>query len=414
MPTYTPWFSALCFIDATGYHYPDFPTIYNTLVTQYQGIYGADVYVDPDSMDGQFLAILASGFYDAAASGSATYNSFAPPTAQGYGLARLVKINGLEKEIPSFSTVELTIVGQENTVINNGVAQDELGQQWGLPEQVIIPFGGSIDVVGTALVVGAVFAEANTITTLFTPTNGWQTVNNSGPAIPGAPVETDAQLRIRQSQSTANPALTVVDATAGAIANIPGVTDVVVYENDTGITDGNGIPGHSVQAVVAGSFSNLAVAQAIQLRKTPGAGTSGNTTVNVTDSRGMPLAISFDNVADVTPGADIKVWVQYSPVNAGPNQWSSDYIPLIQAAVASAINNAGIGALKTNGQINYTTLFAPAYLNGEIQGQSYVIVELTIAYNGGSYAASNIDIAFNQLPVCIAGTDVTVSTSPHT
>lgn len=403
----------LVWIDATGYHYEDQPSFLAWINAQYQGIYGLDTYVDPDSQDGQFLAVLAQAFFDTAALGSAVYNSFSPLSAVGYGLARNVKINGLEKAVPTFSTVGLTIVGQANTTITNGIAEDVLNQQWVLPVLVTIPIGGSILVTATSATIGAVFAEPNTVTSIFTPTNGWQTVNNASAALPGDPIESDASLRIRQSQSTALPSLTVVEGTQGAIANLPGVTDVVVYENDSNSTDGNGIPGNKVCAVVAGSFDDVAVAKAIQIKKTPGAGTFGNTSETVQDSRGMPIVISFTDVALVSPGADIQVWIQYTPVNSGPNVFSSDYIPLIQAAVAAVINGAGIGALKTNGQINFTTLFAPAYLNGTPEGQSYVILALTIALNGGGYAASNIDIAYNQKPLCDPSVDITVSTSPH-
>lgn len=403
----------LVFIDSTGYHYSDYPTFLNWINSKYQSIYGLDAYVDPDSMDGQFLAILAQAFFDTAAVGSAVYNSFSPLSAVGYGLARNVQINGLKKEAASFSTAGLTIIGQANTEISGGVAKDELGQLWNLPLAVLIPLSGSVSVTATSQTIGSVFAEANTITQIFTPTNGWQTVNNPAAAIPGDPVESDADLRIRQAQSTALPSLTVIEGTQGAIANVPGVTDVVVYENDSNATDGNGIPGNSVAAVIAGSFDYTAVARAIQIKKTPGAGTYGNESVIVQDSRGMPINISFTDVAEVSPGADIQVWIQYSPVNSGPNVFSDDYIPLIQAAVAAVINAAGIGALSTNGQINYTTLFAPAYLNGTPQGQSYVVLNLAIAINTGGYASSNIDIAWDQLPVCNPTVDVTVSTSPH-
>lgn len=402
----------LVFIDSSGYHYSDYPTFLAWITAQYQGIYGADVYIDPDSMDGQFLAILAQAFYDTAALGSSVYNSFSPLTSQGYGLSRLVQINGIQREIPSFSTVDLTLVGTAGTIITNGVASDTLNQQWILPTPTVIPDAGTVDVVATSAVVGAIFAEANTITNIFTPTNGWQTVNNAAIAVSGEPVETDAQLRVRQSQSTQLPALTVLGATQGAIANIPGVSDVEVYENDGSETDDRGITANSVCAVVAGSFDSTTVAQTIQLYKTPGVGTFGNTTVTVVDSRGMPLDISFTNVALVDPGAEIQVYIQYTPVMSGANQWSDDYVPLIQAAVAKVINASGIGALLTNGQINYTTLFAPAYLNGAIQGQSYVIEALEIGLNGGSLAASNIDIDFDQQPLCDPASDVTVSTDP--
>ena len=344
----------LIYIDATGYHYPDYPTVLAWLTAQYQSIYGTDVYIEPDSMDGQWLAIIAQSFYDQAVQGAATYNSFSPVTAQGTGLSRNVKINGLTRLIPSFSTVTLTVVGTAGTVINNGIAQDLLNQLWNLPAIVTIPFGGTIDVVATAQAVGFITADVDTVNVIFTPTLGWQTVNNAAAATPGAPVETDAQLRIRQSISTANPSLTVFQGTLGAVGNIPGVTKVSNgYENDTNSTDGNGIPAHSISVVVAGG-DDTAVAQAIQVHKTPGTGTYGDTTKLVYDSGGMPINISFQRAVTAT--------IHVTVTGIQGIGWTTDTIPLIQNAVAAIINAIGIGDV-----IQYTTLFGPAYLGGTPQ-----------------------------------------------
>lgn len=386
-------FSDLVFIDSTGYHYPDFPTIQAWLISEYQGIYGADIYLEADSQDGQFLAVLARAFYDVAALGAATYNSFSPVTAQGLGLARNVKINGISRQSPSFSSVTLTIVGTAGTIINNGIATDFLQQQWLLPTPTVIPGGGTIDVVAMAAIVGAFNADINTITSIFTPTRGWQTVNNAAAATPGAPVESDAGLRIRQTQSVANPSLTVFAGTIGGVENLPGVTKVKGYENDTDSTDANGVPEHSICVVVAGGTDDD-IANEIELHKTPGTGTFGDVSVPVVDSKGMPITISFQRAVTAT----IHVIVTLA---AGIG-WSSDYETLIAAAVASVINSGGIGDT-----VLYSRLFAPAYLNGAIQGTTYTIATIEIGKNVTPPASMNIDLDFDENPVCDATTDVT-------
>ncbi len=387
--------SELVYIDETGYHYVDYPTFLEWRQQQYRAIYGADTYLEADSEDGQLLAVQAKSDYDTAALGAAIYNSFSPVTAQGIGLSRNVKINGLNRLEPSYSTVTVTVVGQEDTPIVNGIAQDILGQKWNLPASVTIPNTGTIDVLATAQEIGFVSAEANTITTIFTPTLGWQTVNNVAAATPGAPVETDANLRVRQSVSTANPSLTVFDGTNGAVKNIPGVTKEKGYENDTDVTDANGIPEHSICCVVAGG-DDTAIAQAIQVHKTPGTGTYGDTTVEVFDAHGMPLEISFQRAVTAT----IKVEITISVTDG----WSNDYITLIQESVAAAINAGEIGDT-----ILYTKLFAPAYLVGTPAGQTYDIATLEIGKNLDPVAAANIDLDFDENPVCDPTTDVTVN-----
>ena len=389
--------TSLVFIDATGYNFADYPSFLSWIQGVYQGIYGADVYLGPDSQDGQFVAILAQAFYNTAALGASVYNSFSPATAQGVGLSRVVKINGLEREIPTFSIVQLTIVGIAGTVIKNGVAQDTLNQQWNLPASVTIPGGGTITVTATAQNIGDITADINTVTTIFTPTLGWQSVNNSVAAIPGDPVEKDGTLRARQAASTSIPAQTVFDATLGGVANISGVTAIRGYENDTDSTDGNGLPPHSICVVVTGGNS-VTICQTILDYKTPGTNTYGGTTELVYDRKGMPYNISYQE----SVAAEIGVQVT---LTQGP-AWSSDYESMIADAVAAIINDGRIG-----NTVLYTTLFAPAYLNGVAGGpapaDAYTIDSIEINKNGGSYAAANVSLNFDEQPVCNPLTDVT-------
>jgi uncharacterized phage protein gp47/JayE len=386
--------SDLVYIDSTGYNYSDYPSFLLYLQTQYENIYGIDVYLGDDSQDGQFLAVLAQALYDVASLGAATYNSFAPPTAQGIGLSRLVKLNGLERLIPTSSTVDLVIVGTNGTVLTNAVAVDSLQQQWNIPTTTI-PGSGTITVTATAAAPGAVAALPNTITGIFTPTNGWQSVNNPAAATEGNPVESDGALRIRQAESTAISAQTVFDATIANVSNVVGVTEVVGYENATGSTDGNGLPPHSIALVVEGGDAT-AIAQAIQVKKTPGTQTDGTTSVTLTDSNGMPITINFYVPTSATISAEVTV--------VTGTGWNSGTIALIQAAMASAISAYAIGST-----IILTQLYASAYLYGTPQAGTFTVVSIELEKNSGGFAASNITLDFNEIPIC-ASTNVTVST----
>lgn len=393
--------SDLVYIDATGYHYADYPTFRQWLIDQYTGIYGDDVYLEDDSQDGQFLSILAQAYYQTAAVGASVYNSFSPVTGQGVGLSRNVKINGLSRLSPSFSTVTLTITGTSGTVITNGIAADALGQQWALPATVTIPGGGTIDVVATAVLVGFVNAQANTVTTIFTPTRGWQTVNNAGAATPGEPVETDAQLRIRQEVSTALAAQTVLDATVGSVANVSGVTKVTGYENFTNSTDGNGVLAHSIVIALVGG-ADADIANAIGLKKTPGTNPYGNTgPVNYTDPRGLIVPIKFTRAVTATIQCTVNV--------TSGTGWSNDYVDSIKTAVADAINALPIGSI-----VYFSALFAPALLVGMPGNGTFSISSLTIGKNGGGQSAANISLVQGfsaENPVCVSGTDITVNVS---
>ncbi|MBR8380701.1 hypothetical protein KDW20_33520, partial [Burkholderia cenocepacia] len=111
-------------IDANGISAPTFADILTFLKTQYQAIYGPDVYLEADSQDGQLIAVFAKAMSDVNSVCVGVYNSFSPATAVGAALSSNVKINGIARAVASYSSADLLIVGQTGTTISNGIAKD--------------------------------------------------------------------------------------------------------------------------------------------------------------------------------------------------------------------------------------------------------------------------------------------------
>lgn len=382
-------------ISSTGISAPAYADVLAYLQAQFTSIYGSDVYLGNDSQDGQFLGIIAKAITDANAAVIAAYNAFSPATAQGAGLSSVVKINGIARNVPTQSSVTLTIVGTVGTVINNGIAQDINGVQWTLPTSVTIPAGGSVTVTALCAQLGAVAAAANTITTIATPTLGWQSVTNAAAATPGAPVEVDAALRQRQALSVSIPSLTVLAGLVGALDSISGVLNVAAYENDTNTTDGNSLPPHSIALVVNGGDQGV-IAQTISLKKTPGAYTQGTTAVVVTDSIGILHTIRFyrPTIQNIQVAITLHALAGYTAVITAE----------IQTAVAAYINSLAIGQ-----NVMITRLYVPAQLAGLADSQTFEIVSLQAALLGGSNGTTDIAVGFTGLAACLAS-NVTVST----
>jgi len=383
-------FDTLIYEDATGLHTPDYPTTLAYYTAATQTIFGNDIYLGPDSQDGQYIAIFALAAFDCCQIAQAVYNSFSPLTAIGKALSTQVKINGIARDVATYSSVDLYLVGQAGTVITNGIALDTLNQQWLLPASVVIPISGDITVTALAQNPGNITAAANTVTTIFTPTLGWQTVNNVAASVAGAPVESDAELRIRQTLSVAQPALTVFESTVGLVASVPGVTRFQGYENDQDVTDANGIPPHTISIVVEGG-DDTAIAQAIWDKKTPGTGTYGTTSETIYDIYGVPDIIKFYRPTVAT------IWVQ---INITPlTGFLSTTIDLIKANVAAYINSLTIGQ-----DVLISRVYPPANLTGYPEGNTYDIADpttdLQLKKNAGSYAPANIDLTFIEIASC--------------
>lgn len=253
----------------SGISAPDYQTILSQLTGYFRQIYGADSYLEPDSKDGQMIAIYALAMHDANNAVIAAYNSYSPATSTGAALSNNVAINGISRLASGYSNADVLLTGQVGTVIKNGRVRDKNGNLWRLPSTVTLDAHGSATVTAVCTQTGQITALPGDISEIATPTRGWQSVTNPAVAATGRPVETDNQLRNRQKKSVALPSRTVLDGIQGAVALLSGVVRQRGFENDTSETDKNGIPSHSVAMIVDGGDVN-AIASAIALKKTPG------------------------------------------------------------------------------------------------------------------------------------------------
>lgn len=383
-------------ITPTGIIAPGYSDILATLILSFKNIFGSDVYLGADSQDFQMLAVFAQAISDNNQMSVATYNSFSPATAQGAGLASIVKLNGLKKLSASNSTVDVTIVGQAGTQITAGVVQDTLGKKWNLPASVTIPFGGSIVVTATAVDLGDIPAAANTVTKIVTPFFGWQTVTNANPATLGAPIESDAKLRRRQSVSTALPALTVLDSTIAAIANLQGVQRYKGYENDTGATDSDGVPAHSIAIVVEGGDVQEIV-DAIGKKKTPGTPTYGTTSGIFIDARGISKTINYFALAETVVTVEVDITALAGYVSSTGD--------LIIAAIVNYLNGLDIGE-----DVNLFRIGTPANLDNAPLSTTYKVTAIRIARGLGTPGTADLVMAFNEAAICAAN-NVTLTVS---
>lgn len=374
-------------ITATGISAPTYAEVLAFLQTQYQSIYGADVYLGGDSQDGQFLGVIALAISDANAATIAAYLSFSPATAQGAGLSSNVKINGIKRSSFSYSTCDVLVVGQAGTVITNGVAEDQASNKWALPASVTIPPAGQITVTATCATPGSITASPGQINKIATPTRGWQSVNNSGSAAAGAPVETDSALRQRQKTSTALPSRTVLEGTIGAVANVSGVTRYAAVDNDTNVTDANGIPAHTM-AIIAEGGDATAIAQAIAAKKGPGGGTFGTTSVTVLNVYNMPITINFfrPTYRAVTAAVSIKALAGYTTAIGAA----------LQQAVSDYVNQVAIGG-GASGTVEWADALTAA--NSIPGSTTFKLTALTLSGPGGA-GTPDVPLAFNQAATC--------------
>lgn len=377
------------YIDASGLHIPGYTDIVDDLVSEAKRIFGDDIYLENDSMDYEYISVIALKMYDTLLSVMYAYNSRSPATAVGSGLDTVVKINGLKRKSASYSTCVVTITGTPQTVIKAGEVQDIAGNNWKLPENITIPASGELDTTAVCTTIGAITALIGDINKIATPQLGWMSVTNKVKAVEGQPVETDAELRERQAVSTALPSQTLLEGTIAGIIAVKGVTRQRIYENDTNdnsITDNNpyGLPAHSITAVVEGGTDEN-VAEQIYLRKGIGCYTNGTTKVEVINKYDITTPIRFYRPTYIPI---------YVTVNIKKYTGYTDNIPnIIKNNIIDYLNSLNIGDDLSVSLLWNATLTANPVLTSPI----FSVLNLIAGKNSVEQNTTDIEINFNEV-----------------
>lgn len=226
---------------------------------------------------------------------------------------------------------------------------------------------------------GPIQQPANTIDTILTPMLGWDNVNNPTAATPGTDRETDEELRLRFRIGKFDRATNTLDAIYSALINLDNVSEVTIYENDTSVVDGNGVPAHSFLPIVSGGLSTD-IANAIWDNKPIGILSYGNTTVSISDVQGFPHDISFSRPDPVVIyiSMDITTDVDF-PANGND-------------AIRSALIEYFSANFGTGDDVIYSRLYTPI---NSIPGHQ--VNTLFIGTAPSPVGVSNIVIAFDEV-----------------
>ena len=390
-------------IDAEGVHIPTYNDIMEYLIGQYKQIFGDDVYIKEDTKDYQLLSVFARCMDDYAALVIDSYNARNPNYATGDSLDLLLPLISMKRLEATPSTVTLKLTGSPGTDIPEGSqAIDIKGNIWNLDSAVTLDENGEATVTATCDIDGAIDAPIGNINEIYTPVIGWEEVTNEEEAIVGRNVETDDALRLRRKQSVNLENNGTYDALMRGLLNldidgeVPEFVKVLV--NDTGSTDANGIPGHSICCLIKGldDYEDK-IAETIWKAKAPGIGTyggpegDGRRAITYVDSGGNSNVINFARPEDVEVDVEITI-------NALNGYDEERVLPMITEAVVNEINSLEIG--KTWG---VTTAYRDIYNAFSNETCPFVVASITGQTDYmGSASAVEVDCDFNQKLICDA------------
>ncbi len=228
-----------------------FDEIYQHLADGLRGIYGSDINLEPDSPDGQRIAIISRLVLGEQASAAALYEDFDPDHALGRALDRAIKYAGIRRKTASRSQADLVVETDRSLVLEAGyTVEDANGNEWSTQVDADLAPGANTITVFSEF--GSIEAETGTINDPVTIIRGVISVSNPAPAVSGREPEMDGQLRQRRRDSVAVPSVAMLGSVYGNLANLDGVTQLAVYENKLAVTDELGIPPHGVWVVIQG------------------------------------------------------------------------------------------------------------------------------------------------------------------
>lgn len=245
-------------IDANGLQIATLTEYLARLTSGFQTIYGADININPNSPDGQLINLLAQEGVDMSEFISQVNDSFDPDTATGIILDLRCAINGVLRLPGTYSVIPADVVFNSVVTINGldtapnspFTIQDLAGNKWYLVNTYTSTGVETKSLQFRASVFGPLNPSINTINILGTPVYGVVSANNPTVALSiGSNQESDVQLRLRRQQSVTLPSKSWWQGLWASLISA-GVRDAKIYENVTGTTDANGIPGHSIWCVI--------------------------------------------------------------------------------------------------------------------------------------------------------------------
>lgn len=350
------------------------------------------------------LSLLAEAWEEMAE----VYNQFDPDKASEAALASLIQLNGLRRLDAAPSRVSgCTFAGTPGVTIAAGqtVSDADGVHSWTTDADVVLNGAGNGTGNVTCTTTGPVTIAP---TTIVTPVAGWASFT-PGTLVVGRDLETPAQMRVRRGLSTMAPAAGPVDAVFANLANVEGVTYARVYQNNTLTTDGRGIPGKSVAAVVVGG-ADADIAATLLARTGVTAAFYGAESFTLYDENGEAYPVQWTRPAAL----DVYVSVQIAVTN--PTVFPADGVDQIKAAVLAYVQGGAPALGITDGfgtegfgpgaTVERSRLYTPINF---VPGHK--VQSLTLGTAPAPVGTADIATPWNQYPrFTDANIDVTVVT----
>jgi uncharacterized phage protein gp47/JayE len=355
-----------------------------------RAVFGASIDLTDKSILGQLVGIISEHLALLWEQSEATNSSQDVDKATGAALEALCLLTGTFRSAATFSAVTLTLTGDPTTVVPSGtrVATDSTEVEFALSADATIvaltawaaltsyavgdqryngdnayvcTIAGTSDVSGgpidtdTAIVdasvtwrflgegtgaveaaalateTGPVEAYAYDITVIVNAVSGFDGVLNLNDATLGRAIMTDSELRLLREQELATGGSSPINALRAELLRIADVVSVSLFVNNTDITDDDGVPPHSIEALVRGPESpdsefDQSIWDALLAGVAAGIRTHGDEVGTATDDEQTEHEMAF------TRPTELDIYVDVT-VTKDPDEYPADGDDLVKEAI---------------------------------------------------------------------------------
>ncbi|MFT8814370.1 baseplate J/gp47 family protein [Acetobacter fabarum] len=334
---------------------------------------------------GQLAMSLTAILGDAYDQMLAIFNGVDPDRAFGRMQDAIGNIYFISRKGATATVVGVTCVGAAGTVVPEGtLIQDGSGNYYAADGAI------TLDATGTGMgsfsctTKGVIYCPANSVS-VYQSVTGLTSVNNPVAGVTGSAEEGRQAFEARREATVEGNAIGSLNAIAGAVLSVDGVTDAYVTDNSTSAavtTGGVSIPANSLFVCVNGG-TDEAVALAIISKKPPGCSYTGTTSVTDPNSAyhtPPTYTVQFTRATD-------------TPVFFAVSLQKNSGVPATAAAEVQAAILAAFDGMEGS-QIGQT-LYASSFYSAVAALGSWVkIVEITIGTSSlpvGFTASMDID-----------------------
>lgn len=330
----------------------------------------------------------------------AIYASRDPSQAVDDALDTIGELRGVPRNPARASTAEMTITLAAGTYLAGSLVVNKINDatvRFSNDADITTAGATLVGVPFTATTTGPLDAPAGTLTVIANPVAGFSAPTNPAAAVIGADRETNAAYRLRQEAELQLVGSSSTNAIRADLLQVPGVTYVGVLENDTDVTDANGLPPHSVEALVLGG-TDVAVAEAVYAAKAAGIRAYGTDSEVVTDSSGNDHTIGFSR--------PVSVGVKFSG--------SFDYLEtawIDEDAAETAVKDAILAAFTEHQGVGRDVIHA-RYVAAVMSVPGAINIALGQAKLPDSVTENDIVIGPRELAT-LSASDITISAIPQ-